>query len=119
MRRFCGGRRFLALRTAVLGGDDADFSLTTFEGRGTAFRDVHEVLSTVAMFGGGQRLAVVENADDFVTRYRPQLEDYVAKPSRSGVLVLDLDTLPSNTRLYKSIAADGLLIDAMRPRPPG
>ena len=103
----------------MLGGDDADFSLTTFEGRGTLFRDVHEVLSTVAMFGGGQRLAVVENADDFVTRYRPQLEDYVAKPSRSGVLVLDLDSLPSNTRLYKSIAADGLLIDGDCPRPPG
>ena len=31
---------------------------------------MHEVLSTVAMFGGGQRLAVVEDADDFVTRYR-------------------------------------------------
>ena len=60
---------------------------------------------------------MVENADDFVTRYRPQLEDYVAKPSRSGVLVLDLDSLPSNTRLYKSIAADGLLIDGKSPAP--
>jgi DNA polymerase-3 subunit delta len=114
---FLRRQTILALRTAVLGGDDADFSLTAFEGRGTLFRDVHEVLSTVAMFGGGSRLAVVENADDFVTRYRPQLEDYVAKPSRSGVLVLDLDTLPSNTRLYKSIAAAGLLIDAGAPAP--
>jgi DNA polymerase III subunit delta len=101
----------------VLGGDDADFSLAAFEGRNTAFRDVHEVLSTVAMFGGGGRLAVVENADDFVTRYRQQLEDYVAKPSRSGVLVLDVDSLPSNTRLYKAIAAGGLLIDANAPAP--
>jgi DNA polymerase-3 subunit delta len=107
----------LGLRAAVLGGEDADFSLTTFEGRGTLFRDVHEVLSTVAMFGGGCRLAVVEDADDFVTRYRPQLEDYVAKPSRSGVLVLDLDSLPSNTRLHKSIAAEGLLIDCGSPAP--
>ena len=114
---FLRRQTILALRTAVLGGDDADFSLATFEGNKVVFRDVHEVLSTVAMFGGGNRLAVVENADDFVTRYRPQLEDYVAKPSRSGVSVLDLDSLPSNTRLYKSIAASGLLIDAGSPPP--
>jgi DNA polymerase III subunit delta len=114
---FLRRQTILALRSAVLGGDDADFSLTAFEGRDTLFRDVHEVLSTVAMFGGGSRLAVVENADDFVTLYRPQLEEYVAKPSRSGVLVLDLDTLPSNTRLYKLIAASGLLIDAKSPPP--
>ena len=114
---FLRRQAILCLRAAVLGGDDGDFSLTTFEGRGTLFRDVHEVLSTVAMFGGGKRLAVVEDADDFVTRYRPQLEDYVARPSRSGVLVLDLDSLPSNTRLYKSIAADGLLIDCNAPAP--
>jgi DNA polymerase III subunit delta len=113
---FLRRQTILALRTAVLGGDDADFSLATFEGRSTLFRDVHEVLSTVAMFGGG-RLAVVENADEFVTKYRPQLEDYVAKPSRSGVLVLDVDTLPSNTRLYKSIAVGGLLIDSNSPTP--
>ena len=114
---FLRRQTILALRAAVLGGDEGDFSLTTFEGRGTLFRDVHEVLSTVAMFGGGSRMAIVENADDFVTRYRPQLEDYVAKPSRSGVLVLDLDSLPSNTRLYKSIASGGLLIDAGAPAP--
>jgi DNA polymerase III subunit delta len=115
---FLRRQTILGLRAAVLGGDDGDFSLTTFESRGTLFRDVHEILSTVAMFGGGgKRLAVVENADDFVTRYRPQLEDYVARPSRSGVLILDLDSLPSNTRLYKSIAADGLLIDCNAPPP--
>jgi DNA polymerase-3 subunit delta len=107
----------LALRSAVLGGGDADLSLTSFDGGDALFRDVHETLSTVAMFGGGQRLAVVEDADPFVTRYRQQLEDYVAKPSRSGVLVLEIETLPSNTRLYKSIAADGLLIDCAAPAP--
>jgi DNA polymerase III subunit delta len=114
---FLRRQAILALKAAVLGGDDADFSLTSFEGRDTLFRDVHEVLSTVAMFGGDRRMAVVENADDFVSQYRPQLEDYVAKPSRTGVLVLDLDSLPSNTRLYKAIAAAGLLIDCAAPSP--
>jgi DNA polymerase III subunit delta len=114
---FLRRQTILALRTAVLGGGDADLSLATFDGDDTLFRDVHEVVSTVAMFGGGHRLAIVEDADAFVTRYRPQLEDYVARPSRTGVLVLDLDSLPSNTRLYKAIAADGLLIDCSAPPP--
>ena len=107
----------LCLRAAVLGGEDGDFSLKTFDGRSSPFRDVHEELSTVAMFGGGKRLVVVEDADEFVTRCRTQLEDYVVKPSRSGVLVLDLDSLPSNTRLHKAIAADGLLVDCSAPAP--
>ena len=98
----------------MLGSEDGDFSLSSFEGRSAPFRDVHEVLSTVAMFGG-RRLAVVEEADEFVTRYRAQLEDYVARPGRGGVLALELSSLPSNTRLYKSIAAEGLLIDCATP----
>ncbi|MEN6407039.1 MAG: DNA polymerase III subunit delta [Thermoguttaceae bacterium] len=114
---FLRRQAILCLRSAVLGDDDGEFSLTAFDGRTALFRDVHEVLSTVAMFGGDRRLAVVEEADEFVRRYRPQLEDYVARPSRSGVLTLDVDTLPSNTRLYKSIAAEGLLIDCGTPPP--
>jgi DNA polymerase-3 subunit delta len=58
---------------------------------------------------------LVEEADDFVSRYRGELEDYVAKPSRTGVLALDLTTFPSNTRLYKSVAAEGLAIDCSTP----
>jgi DNA polymerase-3 subunit delta len=107
----------LRLRAAVLGGEEGDFSLSTFDGGEAPFRDVYEALSTVAMFGGGKRLVVVEEADDFVTRYRPKLEEYVARPSRAGVLVLDLDSLPGNTRLYKSIAAAGLPIDCGAPAP--
>lgn len=105
----------LGLRGAVLGGEDADFSLSTFEGRGATLRDVLDELATVAMFGGGRRMAVVEDADPFVSRYRAELEDYVAEPSSSGVLILELDSLPSNTRLYKSMAAKGLLVDCSAP----
>ena len=112
---FLRRQAILCLRSAVLGGEDGDFSLTAFDGRGTPLRDVLDEFSTVAMFGGGQRLVVVEEADDFVSRWRAELEDYVARPSRSGVLVLELDSLPSNTRLYKLIAGGGLLIDCHAP----
>jgi len=105
----------LKLREAVLGGDEGDFSLTTFEGRDAEFRDVREELATVAMFGGGQRLVIVDEADEFVTRDREQLEAYVAQPSRSGVLVLDIKSFPSNTRLYKAVDSSGLAVDCNAP----
>lgn len=99
------------LRESVFGAGEADFSLAGFEGPEADVRDVLEELFTVAMFGPGKRLVVVEQADEFVTRYRPQLEQYVEKPSRTGVLVLDVKSWPATTRLYKSVAATGLGID--------
>src|SRR5262249_28685776 len=102
------------LRHAVLGEDEGEFSLSTFEGDKAEFRDVVEELTTIAMFGG-QRLVVVEEADDFVSRYRPQLEDYVAKPGRSGILLIDVKSWPSNTRLYKALDAQGLAVDCSAP----
>ena len=103
------------LREAVLGRDEGSFSFTAFEGDNAELRRVLDELATVAMFGGVKRLVVVEQADDFVSRYRQQLEEYVQRPSRTGVLVLELDSLPANTRLYKLISADGLAIDCGAP----
>jgi DNA polymerase-3 subunit delta len=105
------------LRKAVLGDEDGDFSFSSFPGDDAALplRDVLDELATVAMFGSVKRLVVVEDADSFVSRYRTDLENYVLRPSRTGVLVLDLDSLPANTRLYKLIAADGLAVDCAAP----
>jgi DNA polymerase-3 subunit delta len=112
---FLRRQALLKLREAVLGGEEGDFSFTAVEGRKAEWRDVQEDLSTVAMFGGGRRLVLVEEADEFVSRYRGELEDYTAKPSRTGVLALDITTFPATTRLYKSVAADGLAIDCSTP----
>ena len=104
----------LGLRHAVLGADGGDFSLTSFEGGTAELRDVAEELTTVAMFGS-RRLVVVDEADDFVSRYREALEGYVSRPSRSGILLLDVKSWPSNTRLYKAVDAHGLAIDCGAP----
>ncbi len=110
-------RQVLArLRKEVLPTDDADFSFASFDGRKAELRDVLDELATVAMFGGQTRLVLVEDADDFVTRYRGDLEDYVARPSATGVLVLEVKSWPSNTRLYKSVASGGLPIDCSAPK---
>ncbi|MGD0900511.1 MAG: DNA polymerase III subunit delta [Thermoguttaceae bacterium] len=116
----------LGIRHAVLRGEEGDFSIRNFEGRQAEFRDVAEEIATIAMFGG-RRLVVVEEADEpafprpnspasFVSRYRGQLEDLAARPGTSGVLVLDVKTWPSNTRLYKAVEAAGLAIDCSAPK---
>ena len=62
-----------------------------------------------------RRLVVVEEADEFISRYRAELEDYVARPSPTAVLALEAASWPSNTRLYKAVAAEGLAIDCTVP----
>jgi DNA polymerase-3 subunit delta len=74
-----------------------------------------DALSTVSLFGDGPRLVIVEEADPFVTEYRAELGDYVAKPAKGGVLVLDVKTWPGNTRLAKAVAASGLTIECKAP----
>jgi DNA polymerase-3 subunit delta len=101
-----------SLRRQALGGDQDEFSLSTFAGRsGVPLRDVLDALATVSLFGSGRRVVIVEEADDFVSENRAELEDYVAKPHRSGLLVLDVKTWPSTTRLAKAVAASGLTIE--------
>jgi DNA polymerase-3 subunit delta len=104
-----------AIAERVLGTEDAEFSLARFDGSSTEYRAVVDELSTVAMFGSSRRLVIVDNADEFVTKFRGQLEDYVARPRTSGVLLLCPKTWASNTRLYKAIDQSGLQIDCKPP----
>jgi DNA polymerase-3 subunit delta len=117
----CGEETFLKrevlrrLRAAVLPGEDAELSYVSLDGESATWREVRDVLSTVAMFGEGRRLAVIAEADGFVSRHREDLEKYVAQPSLRGVLVLELKSFPANTRLYKAVAASGLIIQCAAP----
>ena len=114
---FLRGHVLSLIRDAVLTGDDGDFSLSVFEGAKANLAEVLDCLATLAMFGGGQRLVIVEDADKFVTRYRGELEDYVSQPAAGGILALALKSWPANTRLYKAVAADGLAIACSTPTP--
>jgi len=110
-------RQVLAqLRKQVLAGEDSEFSFRSFIGEEIEdARTIFDELGTVALFGGGQRLVVVNDADPFVTRNRGTLEDYVASPKPTGVLVLEVKSWPTNTKLYKAVAAKGLSIDCGTP----
>ncbi len=107
----------LRLRDQVLAGADAEFSLSTFAGPAATLSSVLDELSTVALFGGGRRLLVIDQADDFVTRYRTELEDYVHRPLSTGVLVLDVQSWAASTRLYKAVAETGLQVECKFPSP--
>ena len=109
-----GGQRHLkqavlaVLKKVVIADDDS--SLTVFTSRDADLQSVTDELRTVSMWGD-KRLVLLEDADEFVTKYRGGLEKYVDKPAKKSVLVLDVKTWTKTTRLAKQVAASGLDVD--------
>lgn len=115
LRRLAGIR----LRSVLLGGEQDDVPYATFDGGEAQWRDVRDELATVSLFGGGgRRLAVVEDADAFVSEHREQLGEYVEHPRAASSLVLVVGAWPANTRLYKQVDKSGLQIDCRLPLVP-
>jgi DNA polymerase III delta subunit len=85
------------------------------DGQSADLADVLDELRSYAMFGS-VKVVSVRNADEFVSRFREQLEDYVARPSDSATLVLRFSSLPSNQRIYKAIAKSGQIIQCQPPK---
>ncbi|WP_218932083.1 DNA polymerase III subunit delta [Adhaeretor mobilis] len=102
-------------KLALLRALEAEDSVETFNGRHCELRDVLDALREKSLFGGDQRVVVVEDADQFVKQYRGELEDYVAKPSDSAVLILECTSWPGNTRLAKAVADSGLAVRCQTP----
>ena len=100
---------------AQLCGDDPDAAAEHLDGERIEYRDLHDALSELSLFGSGQRVIVVEDADDFVKNYRDRLEDYVAKPRGDAILLLEVTTWPNTTRLAKAVTASGLTIKCQTP----
>ena len=99
------------IRGAVLHDEADDVPHTELDGESAEWRDVVDELSTHSLFGGGRRLVLINGADRFVSEYRGKLEDYVERPRETGVLVLQVGTWASNTRLFKSIGKRGLQVE--------
>jgi DNA polymerase-3 subunit delta len=105
--------RQLRRSLADASGDDLPFG--SFEGATASWREVADELSTVAMFGGQRRLAVVREADAFIRNYRTRLEQRLEAPKPAGVLTLVATAWPSNTRLYEAVGQRGLAIECRPP----
>lgn len=103
-----------ALR-AALAGQPTGTARTDFEGETAQLADVLDELRSFSMFSAGKSV-VVRSADDFVSKYRAEMEDYVAAPSSSATLILRFASLPSNQRIYKLIQKHGAI---EKCEPPG
>ena len=85
--------------------------LTQFEGDSVKWSDLRDDLSTASLFDFGEkRTIVVRSADKFVSEHRPEIEKHVADPGTASRLILELSSLAANTRLYKSLAKDHVLV---------
>jgi DNA polymerase-3 subunit delta len=111
-----GKERFLKLEAIkqvaaiVLGTDNDDLSLTRLPGADLELKTVVDSLLTVSMWSPKQ-VVLVEDADDFVSNFRAGLEAYFERPAKKSVLILDVKSWPSNTRLAKKVVAIGLPLD--------
>lgn len=99
---FLKRRVVAALRALVLGPNDDGFGITNHDGEKANWAEIHDELETLP-FLSSRRLVVIDRAEPFVTRERPRLEKYFAEPSKTGVLVLDVQSWPANTKLAKSL----------------
>ncbi|VTR93009.1 dna polymerase iii subunit delta : DNA polymerase III, delta subunit OS=Singulisphaera acidiphila (strain ATCC BAA-1392 / DSM 18658 / VKM B-2454 / MOB10) GN=Sinac_2977 PE=4 SV=1: DNA_pol3_delta [Gemmata massiliana] len=88
--------------SVVLGEEDPSFAVSVYAGDKLDFSTARNELETLP-FLAPCRVVIVENADKFVTDNRPALEAYCAKPSRVGVLILDVKTFPETTKLAKAL----------------
>ncbi|MEX0718523.1 MAG: DNA polymerase III subunit delta [Planctomycetaceae bacterium] len=105
---------------AVLGEVEGEDQLASrFDGTDEflELKSVADELRTVSMWGD-RRLVIVEDADTFVTNHRAGLEKYLEHPAKKGVLVLEVKTWPSNTRLAKAVAKAGLPIECAELKGP-
>jgi len=96
---FLKRRVMAALRKFVLGLDES-FSSSNYDGEKASWAEIHDELATVP-FLGSHRLIMVDRAEPFITRERSRLEKYFAEPSKTGVLVLEVQSWPANTKLAK------------------
>lgn len=86
----------------TLGDTDSSFAVSVYSGEKLDFSTVRNDLDTLP-FLSSARVVIVENADPFVTAHRESLEKYVQKPSKVGVLMLDVKSFPETTKLAKAL----------------
>jgi DNA polymerase-3 subunit delta len=99
---------------------DRALALTTFDVEqnpdqgGPTIARVLEDLATLP-FLSDRRVVIIRNADPFISAHRERLEQYLEKPSPTGVLILECRSFPKNTRLYKAAnALDAELIECKK-----
>jgi DNA polymerase-3 subunit delta len=102
------------LLNVILGDADQDLAVSVYAGDSLEFPTLRNELDTVP-FLTPCRILIVQDADDFVSDHRPALEQYLARPSSVGVLMLELKSFPETTRLAKILPDEAKI--ACKPLP--
>lgn len=92
-----------------------DIQRRDFEGDSADLSEVFDELRSFSMFGGS-KLVVMRSADDFISKNREAMEEYVASPSDSATLVLRCHSLPGNQKIAKLIAKHGVVEKCEPPK---
>lgn len=105
------------LAQELLEGADPQLALSSYDGPAAELADVLDELRTVP-FLAERRVVIVKEADDFISKYREQLEAYLQNPCSTGVLVLMAESFPGNTRIAKLAAKIGQVTacEPVKPR---
>jgi DNA polymerase III subunit delta len=99
----------------LLGDADPAFAVASYPGDQADWPAVRNELDTLP-FLSPRRVVVIEQADPFVTKFRPALEKYVAAPASKGVLILEVKSWPRTTRLAKALP-DEATVECNAPAP--
>ena len=87
-----------------------------FDGEECQWIDVHDELATLSLFEpDARRIAVVSQADRLIKDSRPQLEKWCAAPAANSLLILQVTTFPSNTKLFKLADKQGWCVACTLP----
>ena len=85
--------------------------VTDIDGTSARWADINDELSTASLFDMGEkRSVVIRDADKFVSAHRSEIEDYLAKPGTAARLILQFDSLASNTKVYKLLDKSHVLV---------
>src|SRR3954463_16291413 len=85
------------------------------DGERAQLADVFDELRSFAMFGGA-KIVVMRNADEFISRFREQLEEYLEHPADSTTVVMRVKSLPGNQRVSKLVAKFGAVQKCEPPK---
>jgi DNA polymerase III subunit delta len=99
-----------ALLGSLLEPEEMQMCLLQAEADKITAAEVFDELRTLP-FLAKRRVVVLNDADKFVSENRELLEKYFEKPASTGVLVLEVRSWKSNTRLAKLLPSVGKLIE--------
>jgi len=104
-----------ALRARAARDGDPSLSIVEFPRDQRELAVVMDVLQGTPMFVD-YRMVILQGADDFLSRHRAALENYLNRPSSTAVLVLTVDSWRRDTKLAKIVEKQGAPVGCWLPR---